>query len=364
MTARPEGASRRPLVTIVIPVRNEEKFLADVLDELLAQDYPADRMEILVCDGRSTDGTRRIVADFASRDPRVRLIDNPGIRSSAGRNAGFRAGRGEIFLVVDGHVRIGRRDLLRNITDAFHQTGADCLGRPQPLLPRPGRPWSQAIVHARTSRLGHSPSSLIFSDYEGWAPAASNGAAYRAHVFDIVGYVDEDLDACEDLDFNTRIDEAGLRCWTSPRFAIGYYARDSVPALFRQMWRYGLGRFRFLLRHPARLDPATLAPPLLVLLLAATPVVAAWIPGLLPLVLLPAGAWLLTILAASLVLAVRTGWRHFPRYLVIFPAIHLGLGLGFLAGAAGLVVTSRRCSAILRGTGNHRPGDRSGRGSP
>ncbi len=323
-----------PFLTVVVPVRNEERFIAGVLEELVTQEYPADRVEILVCDGRSTDRTREIVREFAARDSRVRLLDNPGIRSSAGRNVGFREGRGEIFLLVDGHVRIGHRRLFREVADAFRRTGADCLGRPQPLLPTAPGTWSEAIAHARASRLGHSPSSYIFSDHEGFVPAASHGAAWRREVFARVGYVDENLDACEDLEFNTRIDEAGLRCWTSPRLAVGYYARESPGALFRQMFRYGCGRALFLRLHPRSWSIAQFAPPLLVLWLAALPL--ALLPSALLRAILPAPvvAWLLVIAGASVHLAARTSWRHLPRYLVLFPVIHLGLGAGFLAGLA------------------------------
>ena len=87
-------------ITVVMPVRNEERFIAETLTQLLEQDYPPDRYEILVADGMSDDSTRSIVRELAAKHPQIRLLDNPGMRSSAGRNVGFQSGRGDIFPFV------------------------------------------------------------------------------------------------------------------------------------------------------------------------------------------------------------------------------------------------------------------------
>ena len=320
-----------PFITVVMPVRNEERFIASTLGELQDQDYPADRCEFLVCDGMSDDRTREIVADLAAADPRIKLLDNPARRSSAGRNVGFRSGRGDVMVVVDGHVHIGRRDYLRQLAGHFERSGAHCLGRPQPLLPtRPGG-FSEAVAMSRASRLGHSPSSFIYSGYEGYAPAASMGAAYRREVFDLIGYVDEGFDACEDLEFNTRLDAAGLRCWTSGDLTDWYYARDSVGALFRQMHRYGFGRYKYLRRHRHALSASQLAPPAMALGVTSLPALAVVAPPLFVTGVTVTLLYALIIVAGSVLLARRTTWRHLGRYIVIFPAIHLGLGFGFLA---------------------------------
>src|SRR2546425_9491677 len=76
-----------PFVSVVMPVRNEARFMARLLEQVLAQDYPADRMEIIVADGMSDDGTRQILSDFAARFPQVQVIDNPGRIVSTGLNA-------------------------------------------------------------------------------------------------------------------------------------------------------------------------------------------------------------------------------------------------------------------------------------
>jgi succinoglycan biosynthesis protein ExoA len=324
-----EGPS--PFLSIVLPIKNESRFIRQTLTQLLEQDYPADRYELLVCDGRSDDDTRTIVEQMAAADPRIRLLDNPGQRSSAGRNVGFKAARGDFVVVVDGHVQLAGRSYLANVARCFRESGADCLGRPQPLRAEEPGGFAEAICLTRRSWLGHSPSSFINSDHEGFAPAASMGAGYRKEVFGTIGYVDENFDACEDLEFNTRLDKAGLKCFTSPTLTVHYYARNSARALFKQMHRYGFGRYKYLVKHPDMVSPSQLAPPALVLGLLTLPLLALLY---FPLFLLGWGVTMLylgIIILASLDLARQTTWRHFLRYVQIFPVIHIGLGWGFLA---------------------------------
>jgi GT2 family glycosyltransferase len=264
----------------------------------------------------------------------VRLLDNPGRRSSSGRNVGFRAARGDVVVVVDGHVHIPDDQLFKNLVRCFRVSGAACLGRPQPLLAAEPGTWAAAIAAARSSPLGHHPGSLIYSDHEGFARAASMGAAYRPWVFDRIGYVDESFDACEDLEFNTRLDAAGLDCFTSPTLAVHYYARESLGGLFRQLRRYGFGRFRYLLRHPRTLSAGQLAPPLFVLGAASLPVLPLLPEGAFLIGLIGAAAYGSAVLAASLSLARRHSWRELPRYLAVFPTIHVATGIGFLEALA------------------------------
>jgi glycosyltransferase involved in cell wall biosynthesis/GT2 family glycosyltransferase len=328
-----------PFITVVMPVRNEEQFIAATLEQLLAQRYPHDRFEIIVADGMSDDATPDIVKEIAGRAPQVRYVPNAGRRSSAGRNAGFREGRGDIFLVVDGHCHIPDAMLLHNVAQCMRRFDADCLGRPQPLDPPGLTAFQRVVALARASRIGHGAGSLIYSGYEGPASPVSNGAAYTRAVLEKVGYVDESFDACEDVEFNYRVEQAGFTAATSPLLTVRYYPRETLPELWRQMVRYGEGRFRLWRRHPATLTlpaalPAALAAGVFSLPLCLLAALAGW--------LLPLGMWLLCVLLYALavftVSAVEAQKREEPALLrhmpVVFGSIHLGLGYGFLRAAA------------------------------
>lgn len=330
-----------PFITVVMPVRNEARFIADTIGQLLAQDYPSDRYEIIVADGMSDDGTRAIVTDIAARHQQVRLLDNTARRSSAGRNVGFKNGRGSIFVVVDGHCFLPDEQLLRHTVDCLEKSGAACLGRPQPLDPPALKPFQHAVALARASWLGHGGDSLIFGQFEGFASPVSNGATYLKEVFERVGYIDETFDACEDVEFNYRVEQAGYRCYTSPKLTIHYYPRENLRALFRQMVRYGSGRRRFTRKHPRALTLNQLIPagfvlgmPLLIgslggwlvdtgLLRSVAGIAALLLGGLY-------GLYFVTVLLVSLRVAAGNGWQYLRWLPFVYFVVHVGLGWGFV----------------------------------
>lgn len=322
-------------VTVVMPVRNEGPYVEAAIADLLAQDLAAERLEILVVDGDSTDDTRAVVEAAAGKDSRVRLLENPRRLSSVARAIGAAAARGSYVAYVDGHCRIPSKSMLSDMVALFEKTGAQCLARPQPLDridDGGGALVARAIAAARHSPLGHSASSEIYRDREGEVSPVSSGAMYRREVFEKIGTFDPSFDACEDVEFNWRVEQAGFKTWTSPRLAVVYEPRRTLGALFRQMRRYGLGRARLHRKHPAAFTWESLVPAAFVvglLSLPATPLIPealrlAWIS--------PYALYLALVLAFSVAAAARRGWALLPLLPVAFAVIHMGLGIGYLQG--------------------------------
>ena len=318
-------------VSVVLPVRNEALFIGATLAQLLDQDYPQDRFEVLVVDGVSDDETPAIVAAVAARAPNVRLLSNPKKFSSAARNVGAQAARGELILYIDGHCEIPSRCMLTDVVDAFQRSGAECLARPQPLEVSGATPLQCAIAAARSSWLGHHPESFIYSSSEQFVPALSVAVAYRRVVFDRVGEFDETFDACEDVEFNHRVDEAEMRCFFTPRAAVRYFPRDSLRGLFWQMARYGRGRVRLLKKHPKTFSYGMIPPAALV---------AGTVLGL-PLCFAGKSAamvyaaalvlYLAVVAAGSLSVALRLMNLRLLAWLpLVFATVHFGAGIGIL----------------------------------
>src|SRR5260370_39856423 len=162
-----------PFITVMLPVRNEAANIERVLRRLADQDYDAPRFEVIVADGCSTDATVPIVRRLQSAYPNIKLLHNPKRLSSAARNLCVRHGQGEYFVLVDGHCDLADRHYLRQVASAFKRSGADCLGRPQPLEIDEATPVQQAIATARRCWLGHNPSSFIFAAEERFVEASS-----------------------------------------------------------------------------------------------------------------------------------------------------------------------------------------------
>lgn len=328
-------------LAIIMPVLNEEQFIGRTLEQLYHQDFPMDRLEIVVADGGSTDRTREIVESYKTRFGSLKLLDNPIKRPSSGRNAGVKNSTAPRIVVIDGHVHIPGPNLLRDIVDTFERTGADCLCRPQPLDPPDLNEFEQAVACCRGSQLGHKPGSEIYADFEGEVDPTSSGAMWTRGTFERIGYFDENFDACEDVEFNYRVFRAGLKSYLSPKLKVFYYPRSTLRGLWRQMYRYGLGRFRFSRKHrlfsPVQwISGAGVAGfALLMVLSLLFPPISNLFQWLLSL-------YLLLVIFFSLHLAFRHRQLGCLLYgPLIFPTIHFGLGVGFLSG---LLETYRQAS--------------------
>ncbi len=319
-------------LSVIIPVRNEAAHIADVLDRLLEQKY--ENFEILVVDGLSSDGTQEIVKKYVERHTNVHLFDNPKRLASAARNVGVRNARGDAVLIIDGHCLIMNRDMLGNVNRAFVETGADCLGRPQPLE-MAGATWFQwAVAVARRSPLGHHPDSFIYSNQAQFSPAGSVAVAYRKEVFDRIGLFNEDFDACEDVELNHRVDLQELRCYFEPAIAVHYVPRKTLTGLLYQMVRYGRGRMRLYRKNKGVGFVSfvkSFAPALFLFWLIVTFPAMFFDPSLCKIYFGILALYGIIVLGESFRLAVL-GRRLslLPLLPIVFVALHFGFGYGIL----------------------------------
>ena len=330
-----DGSTDMPFVSVLVPVRNEERFLTATLDQLLYQDYPTDRYEVIVADGCSTDRTVEIVHERQQEAPHLTLVENPGRWSSAGRNAALRAARGEYLVVVDGHCQLDSRNYLRRLVSAFERSGAETLGRPQPQQVDQSSLLQQAIAAARESWLGHHSSSFIYSGTEQIVPPQSVAVAYRRKVFEHLGGFDPNFDACEDVEFNHRVAAAGYRCFFTPTIEARYFPRQSLRGLFRQLSRYGRGRVRLWRKHPETFSLSSFVPAAFLLFAVILGPLAALINSSLA---LGYGAVIGIYFSVVLLVSATVALRHRRAILfcwlpAVFATIHAAAGYGVLVEA-------------------------------
>jgi GT2 family glycosyltransferase len=325
---------------VVLPTRDEEKDIAPCLRAVLAQDYPAERMEILVVDGRSRDRTRAIVEEIAAegRGARIEVLDNPRGITPAALNTGISRARGEVMVRVDGHTIIAP-DYVRCCVEELGRTGADNVGglmRPQ------GRGYvGRCIAQATGARFGIGNSRFHYDEQGGEVETVYLGC-FRRSILERVGLFDEELVRNQDDELNDRILAAGGRIWLSPRIRSTYYNRGSWRALWRQYYQYGYWKVPVLRRHPRARRLRHFAPAALVAGLggsaALTPIaLAVRLPGwarplLRGLAVAMWGVYGVVSLGAALALARQAGWRYLPGLLLTFWCLHASYGTGFLAG--------------------------------
>lgn len=319
-----------PVVSVVMPVRNEAAFIAKSLRAVLGQDYPHELLEVVVADGMSTDRTREIVSSFAGGAPRVRLVDNPGRIAPSGLNAAIRHATGEIIVRVDGHCEVSA-DYVRQCVAHLSEGRAEGVGGPIETVGE--TVCARAIALAMSSRFGVGGSSFrTVKDREVFTDTLAF-PAYRRDVIERVGWFDEELVRNQDDEYNYRLRKLGGRLLLSPLIRSRYYSRASLRSLWRQYFHYGLWKVRVMQKHPAQMRPRQFVPALfvLVLLLLLLP------SPFLPYGWAPAAAASAAYVAANLGCSVWLAWRERRwRYALFLPAcfavLHFGYGLGFLAG--------------------------------
>src|SRR5688572_7628844 len=197
-----------PKVTVILPCRNEARYIGPCLDSILAGAYPADLLEILVVDGHSTDETRALVKDYAARHPQVRLLDNPARIVPTALNIGIRAATGDVIARMDAHV-IYPPEYLPRLVAALEESGADNVGGCVITLPADGTATAQAIAIALGQPFGVGNSHFRIGSPKARFVDTVPFGCFRRELFNRVGMFDEELVRNQDDEFNARIISRG-----------------------------------------------------------------------------------------------------------------------------------------------------------
>jgi len=315
----------QPFVTILVPMRNEEEFIAGCLKSLHGQQYPADALEILVLDGESTDCSAEIVKAISAEDPRVRLIPNPQRLQAAGMNLGIREARGEIIVRADAHAVYGPEYVAKCVEHLTAGRAENVGGLQRPVGVTP---FGKAVAAALQTPLGAGNAPYRLAREVRYADTVWLGA-WRTETLRELGGFRDDMAANEDYELNCRLRERGGRVLLDPSLPSTYYPRTSPRRLWRQYFQYGKGKIQCLRAHPDSLVLRQLLAPLAIAVLLISLL-------LIPLTPFPAigagGLYLLLLLLGSLAAAARFGWRHLPLLPLIYLMIHLAWALGFWWG--------------------------------
>jgi succinoglycan biosynthesis protein ExoA len=329
-----KASNSKPLVSIVLPCRNEQGYIQACLESALKQDPLEGGIEILVADGISTDGTREYLQQMARQHPEIRVLDNPGRIVSTGLNAAIQAARGEVIVRMDAHT-VYAPDYVRQCLEVLNETGADNVGGPMQTTATTFMERAiQAVFHSAIA-VGGARSHQ--ADYEGHVDTVIYGC-WRKDVFRKIGCFDEDLVRNQDDEFNLRLTRSGGKIYQSPRIRSWYHVRGSLQAVFRQYMQYGYWKTLVIRKHRMPASFRHLVPGSFVASLCLLMVLGLfWSPALwggigLALSYCAAG------LILSLFVAARTQWVLLPVLPIVVGCFHLAYGYGFLRGVLDLVL--------------------------
>jgi succinoglycan biosynthesis protein ExoA len=321
-----------PGVSVVMPVRNEERHLEAAIRGVLDQDYPGE-LEVIIAVGPSSDRTREIAAALSAVDPRIRVVDNPAARTPAALNVGIAASQHEIIVRVDGHGEL-TDGYIRRAVELLDETGAANVGG---VMDAQGTtPFEEAVATAYTTRLGLGGSAFHLTDSSAAEAETVFLGVFRKDALVSVGGFDESMHRAQDWELNYRLRTSGHTIWFSPELRVTYRPRSTLRALVKQMYETGTWRREVVRRYPETATARYLAPPL-----ALLGVLTGSAAGVLGVIvdsrllragfLAPAG-YLALIIGGSLVTARPMSAAARLRLPLVLAATHLAWGAGFLAG--------------------------------
>jgi len=321
-----------PFLTVVVQCRNERAFIAMCLDSLIANNYPKERIEILVVDGMSEDGTRAIVSDYAEKWPFIRLIDNHKKHATAAMNIGVKNARGQVIAFVSAHATYPT-DYMFKCVRSLIQYDVDNVGGIMRTIPRSGTLIAKAIALALSHPFGSGNAYFRIGISQPRLVDTVFGGCYRREVFDRVGLFNEDIARSQDMDFNIRLRRAGGRTLLDPGIECSYFARSTLSDFARHVfddgkWAVYPLRFGSPLFYPRHLVPLTFVSALIGSLLLA-PFLSFFLSAFFGVL----GLYVAVSLFFSIQIAVK---EREPRYLfwmpVVFGIRHFAHGLGALYG--------------------------------
>lgn len=327
-------------VSILIPCRNEEKYLARCLDSVLAQDYPADRFELLLADGMSEDRTREVMQEYSQRYKNVRWFENLGKSQAKALNIMLQQARGEVIIRLDAHSSFPK-DYISNCVKYLSEFKADNVGGLWETCAGADTPLAKCIAWALTSPFGVGGARFRLGVNEPVIAETVPFGCYRKDVFDWIGLFNENMVRNEDNEFNSRLTRAGGKILLHPAIKCRYFARASYVSMVRQKFQdgfwcvYGIkfvGNRAFFPRH--------LVPMALVVSLLISFIAGLWLSLFLWLGVVIAVVYFSAAIFASFVSASKHGMGYWPYFMIIFPSFHFAYGAGSLSGAIKMLAES------------------------
>lgn len=316
-------------VSIVLPTLNEQAWLRDCLDSLLAQDHP-DIDEILVVDGGSTDRTREIADSFGAP---VTVVDNPGVTAASAMNVGLAAARNDVIVRADAHTFYAT-DYVRRSVDALEHSGADWVGGT--MRPVGTTAFGRAVAAVTSSPLGVGPGRFHYATEASDVETVYLGTFDRRIVDEVGGYDAESIQwAAEDQELAFRLRQAGRRIRLDPSIRSWYVPRGTPRHLWRQYFNYGMCKASTLAKHRTLPYWRPLAPAALIAGFVGAAVLAIGARKPAAALLTPA-VYAMTSGAVAVRLARDPGVSP-PRAALAVWICHVAYGLGFWNGLGRIV---------------------------
>jgi glycosyltransferase involved in cell wall biosynthesis len=323
------------ILSIICPTYNEEKYIAQTLESFMLQEYHSFDLEVLICDGMSTDTTRQVVKDYAKKFKNIRLVDNPDRKTPFAFNAGLKAAAGEYVAILGAHTKYQPNYLQACYEELIAAGAVGCTGR---VITKAAENTLEAKLSEWTMLSSFGVSTASFRAMrEGYVHSVNFPVFLKQPLLDLGGY-DTRLERNQDNDMNQRLRDAGYKLYCTWKTRCYYRPPRNLKALFRYAYRGGFWNAKSVLAHSRSMRLHHVIP-----FLFTTVIILAVLCGALEFFVFQTTIlWILLIavialhLLVGLVYAARSlKYENDPRKIIlpfIFFAFHFSYGWGTLQG--------------------------------
>lgn len=329
------------MLSVIVPIYNEEKYIAKCLDSILEQDYPKDDMELLLCDGMSKDRTREIITEYQKKYPWIQLLDNPKRIAPCAMNVGIEAAKGDIIMRLDAHASY-ENNYFSALVKALDVYGADNVGAVCRTDVLNKNVKTLAIREVLSNKFGVGNSTFRIGINGAQEVETVPFGCWRREVFNKYGMYDTRLVRNQDIELNKRIIRGGGKIVIIPDTFCTYLARETYHALAKNNYSNGLWNILtvYYTKEMRSLSLRHFVPLMFILsLIIPTLVGFFWTPAFC-VSILALCAYLLALGTVSASVAMSKGLNFF-YLLASFIVLHVSYGWGSLVGILSLPFTKR-----------------------
>ena len=230
---------KEDFVSVIIPCRNEEKYIANCLDSVLLQDFPKEDLEILVVDGASIDGTGKILQEYSKRYPFVKVLYNEKKFTSISMNLALKKSKGEIIIRLDSHAKYSS-DYISKCVRHLKESGADNVGGVLKSLPVKNTLVAKAIALSLSSPVWHVGAHFRQDVKSVREVDTVFCGCYKKTTLQKIGYYNEHLVRSQDIELNLRLQKMGGKIMLFPDIVSYYYPKGTFKEFIFHEFRDGI----------------------------------------------------------------------------------------------------------------------------
>ena len=300
-----------------MPIRNEEDFIGKTLISIIEQDYPREKLELVIADGGSSDGTISEINKFKNFFFKLNIINNEHETMPKGFNLALNSSKSDIVLMLGGHSVLPKNYISKSVEN-LKNYNASCAGG---VIQAIGDGfWGDVIAKSISSIFGVGNVSFrVKNSKSGYVDSLPFGC-YKRSIFDTIGGLDEELVRNQDDEFNFRMKQSGYKIWQDSSLVTKYFCRLSLKKLFNQYLHYGLYKVRVIQKRRALISFRHIIPSLFLISLFI-PSISVYI--------------FLTYFFSGLFFSIKINKFNIIKLIacqITFFIIHLSYGLGFIIG--------------------------------